>query len=65
MITVSGSAVAGYVSNGGELGHAHSDAECWSTYYEFNGEGEVDFVARAVIPGAPDYVLHFIVTTNR
>ena len=62
-IEVSGTASGGYISNGGLPGYAKDgNADCWSTYYEFDGEGGVDFVAKSVLPGAPDYILHFIVT---
>ena len=62
-VKISGTAFAGYISNGGLPGYAvDGNADCWSTYYEFEGQGEVDFVAKSVLPEAPDYILHFTVT---
>ena len=62
-VKISGTAFAGYISNGGLPGYAvDGNADCWSTYYEFEGQGEVDSVAKSVLPEAPDYILHFTVT---
>jgi len=62
--TVSGNAMAGYVSNGGLPGEAfEASSECWSYYVEFNGNGEVDLTVKSVINGMPDYLVHFIIGT--
>ena len=60
--TVSGNATAGYISNGGLPGQAfEATPECWSTYFEFDGNGEVDLKVKSVIKGMPDYFVHFII----
>ena len=52
-VTVSGNAMAGYISNGGPPGNAYgSTPDCWSTYYEFAGSGEVDLKAKSELAGA-------------
>ncbi len=66
--TVSGNATAGYISNGGPPGEAdelNAIPECWSTYYEFNGNGEVDLRVKSIKRGVPDYFVRFIVNPTR
>lgn len=61
--TVSGNATGGYISNGGLPGEAfEATPDCWSTYVELDGNGEVDLRVKSVIEGAPDYFVRFIVT---
>ncbi len=60
--TVSGNATAGYVSNGGLPGEGlEATPECWSTYFEFGGTGEVVLKVKSVIKGMSDYFVRFIV----
>jgi hypothetical protein len=60
--TVSGNATGGYVSNGGLPGESsHATPECWSTYVDFEGNGEVDLRVKSVVEGAPDYFVRFMV----
>lgn len=62
-VTVKGNATAGYVSNGGLPGKGMDAAPgCYSTYYEFDGEGEVDLRVKSPINDVPDYFVRFIVT---
>jgi hypothetical protein len=62
-VRVSGDASGGWISNAGLPGQAFGATEaCWQTYYELDGEGQVDFRAASARPGAPDYVLHFMVS---
>ncbi len=65
--TVSGTATAGWVSNGGPYGEGFGvdgNLNCWSYYYEFNGTGEVDAVVKSGMKNAPDYVVRFIVVPH-
>lgn len=63
--TVSGNATAGYVSNGGLPGESfEATPECWSTYVDFEGTGEVDLKVKSAVKDMPDYLVHFIVKTN-
>lgn len=58
-------ATAGYVSNGGPAGSAFGSEgkpNCWSTYYDFEGDGSVDLNAKSVKLFIPDYSVHFAVT---
>jgi hypothetical protein len=60
--TVSGTATAGWISNAGPVGQSYdATADCWSYYYEFDGNGEVDLTATSAIKGVPDYFVRFIV----
>jgi hypothetical protein len=60
--TVSGNATVGYISNAGLPGESFDAAPgCWSTYYEFEGNGEVDLKVKSAIKGMPDYFVRFIV----
>jgi hypothetical protein len=60
--TVSGNAAAGWVSNGGPYGEGYQTSDnCWSYYYEFNGNGEVDLNVKSTASGKPDYFVKFIV----
>lgn len=59
---VSGQASFGYISNGGLPGYAFDGSpECWSTYVEFSGQGEVDLRIPSILEGVPDYFVRFIV----
>jgi hypothetical protein len=61
--SVSGNATGGYVSNGGLSGEAYgATQECWSTYVDFEGSGEVDLRVKSLVEGVPDYVVRFIVS---
>ena len=63
--TASGTATAGSVSNAGSAGQSYgATADCWASYYEFDGAGEVDLVATSSVAGVPDYLVHFAVKTN-
>jgi len=60
--SVSGQAGFGYISNGGLPGYAFDGSpECWSTYVEFGGQGEVDLRIPSILEGVPDYFVRFIV----
>jgi len=60
--TISGQETMGYISNGGLPGVAFAGSpECWSTYVEFDGGGEVDLRIPAIVVGVPDYFVRFIV----
>jgi hypothetical protein len=60
--TVSGTATSGWISNAGPMGQSYgATADCWSYYYEFNGNGEVDLTSRSSIKGIPDYLVRFSV----
>ena len=60
--TASGTASAGYISNAGAPGSAYgSNAWCYATYYEFEGDGEVDLTATSSRFGVPDYKVRFLV----
>lgn len=62
--TVSGNATASWVSNGGPYGEgfgAEGNPGCWSYYYEFDGDGEVDLTVKNATREAPDYHVRFIV----
>lgn len=41
-----------------------SSADCWSTYYELDGDGRVDYRATSAVPGAPAYNIHFVVRAH-
>lgn len=61
-MTVKGSATAGWISNGGLPGEAlAASAGCWSTFFEFDGNGEVDLRVRSTQGDVPDYFVRFIV----
>ena len=63
--TVNGNAAMGYVSNGGLPGQGlNSTPECWSTYYEFSGNGEVDLTVKSASAGISDYFIRFLVGQN-
>ena len=63
--TVEGNATAGYVSNGGPYGNSmQSTSDCWSTYFEFSGIGEVDLRVKGTSVGTPDYFVRFIVSST-
>jgi hypothetical protein len=59
---VSGTATAGWVSNGGLYGEA-MDAKlgCWSYYYEFNGKGTLELVSKTALPDFPNYKVTFVI----
>ena len=60
--TINGQAGMGWVSNGGPPGLAMSGRpECWSTYVEFDGQGEVDLRIPSILIGVPDYYVRFVV----
>lgn len=60
--TVTGNATGGYVSNGGLPGEAGGALPgCWSTYVDFEGNGEVDLRVKSIVDGVPDYFVRFIV----
>lgn len=60
--TASGNATAGYVSNGGLPGEAMgAPGGCSSTYFDFEGTGEVDLRVKSLRAGTPDYFVKFIV----
>lgn len=60
--TVQGDATGGYVSNGGLPGLADGAPDgCWSTYVDFEGNGEVDLHVAASSSAAPDYTVTFMV----
>lgn len=60
--TINGNAIAGWISNAGPYGEAfQSTPECWSYYYEFDGNGEVDLTVKAATSSAADYFSRFIV----
>ncbi|MGB4595316.1 MAG: hypothetical protein WBI14_05365 [Anaerolineaceae bacterium] len=62
IIEINGQASMGNVSNGGLPGEALSgNPECWSTFVEFNGVGEIDLKIPSIVTGVPDYVVRFIV----
>jgi hypothetical protein len=59
---VSGTATTGWISNAGPMGQSYgATADCWSYYYEFDGNGEVDLIATSSIKGIRNYLVHFIV----
>lgn len=55
--TVSGNATAGSVSGG-----YGAVSGCWSSYVEFDGNGEIDLRVKSVVAGTPDYFVRFIVS---
>lgn len=61
--TVQGDATAGWISNAGRYGEALGapSAECWSYYFGFDGQGQVELMAKGTV-GAPDYRVTFVVT---
>lgn len=60
--TVSGQATMGWISNAGLPGEAFAGSpECWSTYVEFDGQGEVDLRIPNLLTGVSDYYVRFIV----
>ncbi len=60
--TASGTAKAGWVSNAGLPGSSYgATADCFATYYDFEGSGVVDLVATSSVPSMPEYVVHFSV----
>lgn len=61
--TIAGNATSGYISNDGLPGKAMATTSgCWSTYMEFDGNGEVDLRVKSIIKGVPDYFVRFIVS---
>jgi hypothetical protein len=63
--TVAGNATALYISNGGLPGEGlDATPGCWSTYFEFDGNGEVDLRVKSIASDAPDYFVRFIVSQN-
>lgn len=63
--TVQGDATAGYISNGGLPGNSlQATSNCSSTYFEFNGTGEVDLTVPST-SGASAYSVRFIVAQGR
>lgn len=61
--TVSGNATAGWISNAGPYGEAfETTSDCWSYYYEFDGNGEVDLTVKGATKSIPDYFVRFIVS---
>ncbi|BCX16113.1 MAG: hypothetical protein KatS3mg098_342 [Candidatus Parcubacteria bacterium] len=64
--TISGNASAGWISNGGPLGEAwEATPDCWSYYYEFDGQGEVDLSVKSGREEVPDYFVRFIVVSTQ
>ncbi len=60
--TINGNATMAWISNGGLPGLAFDGSpECWSTYVEFDGKGEVDLRIPSILIGVPDYSIRFIV----
>jgi hypothetical protein len=60
--TINGNATMGWISNGGLPGLAmNGSPECWSTYVEFDGQGEVDLRIPSILIGVPDYYVRFFV----
>lgn len=60
--TIGGNATMGYISNGGPPGLAMDGSlECWSTYVEFDGQGEVELRIPSILIGVPDYYVRFVV----
>ena len=61
-MTVKGNATAGYISIGGAPGEALDAAPgCWSTFFEFDGNGEVDLRVKSTRVDGPDYFVRFVV----
>ncbi|MHB8860356.1 MAG: hypothetical protein ACYC48_01325 [Minisyncoccota bacterium] len=61
--TVAGNATAGSVGGGyGESVAVAATPECWSSYMDFEGSGEVDLRVKSVVKGVPDYFVRFIVS---
>jgi hypothetical protein len=59
---VSGNATTLWVSNGGLPGEGlDATPECWSTYFEFDGSGEVDLRVKSTKTDVPDYFVRFII----
>ncbi len=60
--TVSGNATSTWISNAGPYGQAYqATANCWSYYYEFDGQGQIDLSAQNATTSQPNYLVHFIV----
>jgi hypothetical protein len=60
--TIDGNATMGYISNGGPPGLAMGGSlECWSTYVEFDGQGEVELRIPSILIGVLDYYVRFVV----
>jgi len=60
--TTSGNAVMGWISNGGLPGFGFDGSpDCWSTYVEFGGQGEIDLRIPSILIGVPDYYVRFFV----
>jgi hypothetical protein len=58
--TMSGTAMAGWVSNAGPMGEAQgATPDCFAYYYEFDGEGVVTLTATSSLPDVPTYTVHF------
>lgn len=60
-------ASAGYVSNAGQYGYAfgaNNDPNCWSYYFEFDGEGTVDIRSKSGVSSVPDYHIQFVVSSS-
>ncbi len=63
--TVEGDATAGYISNAGLPGEAfQATPDCWSYYYEFDGNGEVDLQVSSALEDYPDYFVRFLVGSH-
>ncbi len=59
--TVAGNATAG--SAGGGFGESvAATPNCWSSYADFEGSGEVDLRVKSVVEGVPDYFVRFIIS---
>ncbi len=62
VMTINGNATMGWISNAGPPGLARDGGpECWSTYVEFDGRGEVDLRIPSILIGVPDYFVRFII----
>ncbi len=62
----SNGATATWVADSGEYGAAATSTvkeNCWSYYFEFDGQGTVDLISKSGVTGVSDYILHFIVTS--
>jgi hypothetical protein len=64
--TISGDMTAGWISNAGPYGEAfESNSDCWSYYYEFDGNGEIDLTVENAIKSIPDYFVRFVVGSTQ
>ncbi len=63
--TVEGNATAGWISNAGLPGEAfEATPACWSYYYEFDGNGEVDLRVSSALSAYPGYFVRFLVRSR-